>query len=332
MKRKKIENCRNDEGFIDLNKLNGFQEKGIVVEGSNAKMWFNVNGDRFLFKAYESILPCFGEVLYYRASQMCGINCAEYDFATFNGKIGTISYDFLNENEAYYNFLELSCQFGNSNFDLENISNNRDLLIIQNNKYNNMNSIRKMVEDLFVVSLEEKADIEMGLIDMFVLDTLFWHLDRTLWNYGIVVDEESDEVKLAKIHDNSYVLCLNRGKEYIEETIVSLINGGVINLPRKKCSSFDLIFEDDDSIEQLIGFYERSNEFVKERIEMILKNLNVEKVIKETSEVCKIDDVSVLWIKAILNFRKKTILRGLESVKINHDEAQLPSITFSKRK
>lgn len=332
MKRKKIESFRNEEGFINLNKLNSYREKGTIVEGSNAKQWFNVNGIRFLFKEYESVLPCFGEVLYYRAAKMCGINCAQYDFAVYDGKVGTISYDFLEDNEAYYNFLELSCQFGDSNFDLENISSNKELLIIQNNKYNNMNAIRDLIENSLNASSEKKKEMEIGLVDMFTLDTIFWHLDRTLWNYGIVINEDNDELRLAPIHDNSYVLCLNRGKEYIEETIVNLINSGVMNTPYKKYSSFDLIFEDDDSIDQLIDFYSNCDDEVRLRIDGIINSIDVENLLKESLESCKIDDVSSLWIKAVLNFRKKAILRGLESVKINDDEARRPSVTFSKRK
>lgn len=328
----KIDICRNKDGFIDLNKLKNYREKGISVEGSNAKVWFNVNGKRFLFKEYDSILPCFGEVLYYKAAKMCGIDCAVYDFAEYEGKFGTISYDFLKKNEAYYNFLELTSQFGDTNFDLENISTNYDLLVIQNNKYNNLSSIKSMLNNLFRASSENKVCIENKLIDMFCLDTLFWHLDRTLWNYGVIVNEETDNVSFAPLHDNSHILCLNKGESYIVEMIENFINGGIMETPHSKCSSFELDFDEDDSIEQLIEFYSNSNEETRERIERIVKSLNVTELLWDVKKCCKIGDVPSLWIKAVLNFRKKTILRGLESAKINDDEARMPSVTFSKRK
>lgn len=329
---RKIENCRNKEGFINMDRLIHYREKGIVVSGSNAKGWYNVNGTRILFKEYDNVLACFAEVLYYRAARMCGVDCAAYDFAMCEGKVGTISYDFLGVDECYYNFLELTSQFGDSNFDLENISNNHDLLVIQNNKYNNLSSIRNLLGRLFHISKAQKKEIEKGLIKLFCLDTLFWHQDRTLWNNGIIVDEEEDTSRLAPAHDNSYVLCLNRGPEYIEECIVDFINGGVMGLGKNKYSSFELVFEGDDSIEQLINFYENCDEEMRETIDEVIKNLDVNKVLEETMEDCKIGDVPALWIKAVLNFRRKTILRGFESVKIKDDEAQLPNVTFSKRK
>ncbi len=329
---RRIENCRNKDGFINMDKLINYKEKGIALEGSNAKSWYNVNGTRVLYKEYGNILACFGEVMYYRAALMCGVDCAQYDFAICEGKVGTISYDFLNVDECYYNFLELTSQFGDSNFDLENITSNQELLIIQNNKYNNLISIRALLGKLFHVSKEQKREIERGLIKLFCLDTLFWHQDRTLWNNGIAVDEEEDTSRLAPAHDNSYVLCLNRGADYIEECIIDFINGGVMGNNNPKYSSFELVFEGDDSIEQLINFYENCDDEMRETIGGVINSLDVDMLLRETMQDCKIGDVPALWIKAVLNFRKKTILRGFESVKIKDDEAQMPNVTFSKRK
>ena len=332
MSGRRIELCRNKDGFIDLNKLWSYREKGSVVEGSNAKQWFNVDGTRFLFKEYSSVLPCFGEVLYYKAAKQCGVRCAKYDFASYGNKIGTISYDFLRKNEAYYNFLELVAQFGDSNFDINNIKSNYEMLVLLNNKYNNLAAIKNLVSRLFYTSNEEKNNIEKDLIKMFVLDTIFWHTDRTLWNYGTIVNEDSDETRFADVHDNSYVLCLNKGENYIEEMIVSFINDGVMNLSKTKVSTLDLIFDEDDSIDQLIEFYSNSDEEIRKLIDEEVSALNIEEIFEDTRKNCEIGDIPSLWIKAVLNFRQKTILRGLESVKINDDEARMPSVTFSKRK
>ena len=331
MKRRKIENSRDGEGFISLDKLKHYIEKGAIVEGTNAKKWFNVNGERFVFKEYDGILPCFGEVLYYEAAKMCGVDCAEYDFAKYEGNVGTISYDFLNNDEVYYNFLELTSQFGDTNFDLDNIASNHDLLIIQNNRYNNLNSIRDLLGKLFHVSREEKKVMNTKLIEMFTLDTLFWHCDRTLWNYGVAINEESDDVRFAQLHDNSYVLCLHKGEQYIEDAIVDFINGGVMGSAKGAFESF-AIFDGDDSIEQLISFYSNSNEETRKIIDDIISKIDVDELVEKVQKRCKIRDIPLLWIKAVLNFRKKTISRGIESVKINDDEAQMPNVTFSKRK
>lgn len=330
MSRMKIEGCRNKLGFINLNKLSLYKEKGVVVEGSDAKTWFNVCGTRFLFKEYDDVLECFGEVLYCNAAKMCGMDCAEYDFAMCDGKVGTISYDFLNENEAYYDFLELTTQFGDEGLGLENVATDHDLLVIQNNKYNNLLAVKELVGKLFRISTDEKKDIELGLVEMYVLDTLFWHRDRTLWNYGLVIDESTDQAKLAKIHDNSHVLFLDRGSEYIESCIVDFISSGASIKSKYSSLMFDM--DEDDSIEQLIEFYANSDEETRFIIERVINDFDAGKAIEETKNQCEIGDIPTLWIKAVLNLRQKTISKGLESVKINVDEAQMPSVSFSKRK
>ena len=104
-----------------------------------------------------------------------------------------------------------------------------------------------------------------------------------------------------------------------------------MNAPKSDFSSFRL-FDEDDSIEQLIDFYGNSDDETREIIYNVINGVKVEEVVEEVENVCEIGDISLLWIKAVLNFRKNTILRGLESVRINDDEAQMPNFTFSKRK
>lgn len=329
---RKVENFRNKQGFIELNKLKRFKESGVVVEGSNAKCWFNVSGERFLFKEYDDILSVFGEVLYYRAAQICDIDCAQYDFAILDDKKGTISFDFLKENETYYNFLELSSEFGENNLDLTDISTNRELLIIQNNKYNNLSAIKSLLARLFRIPLEQRKEIEQGLVKMFVLDTLLWHQDRTIWNYGIVINEENDDVRLAQVHDNSHVLCLHKGEDYIKECVMEFINNGVMSSSKYGFNKFDSLTDEDDSIDQLVDFYCCSNEETRKKINDIVEHFEVEEIIEELEKKCQISEVTSLWVRAVLNFRRKTILRGIESAKINDEEAKMPSIAFSKRK
>ena len=125
---------------------------------------------------------------------------------------------------------------------------------------------------------------------------------------------------------------MEKGREYIESTIVTLINGGKLDNPNDNSSTFNMVFEEDNSIEQLIKFYENSDENIRGIIEKIVNGIDVEKIVSEVNNVCKIDDVSILWVKAVLNYRRITILKGLESVKIVNDVAHKPNVTFSKRK
>lgn len=327
---KKIESCRGKSGFINLNKLENYKEKGDIVEGSNAKAWFNVDGVRFLFKEYNSLLPAYGEVLYSKVAKLCEVNCASYDFAIYNGKVGTISYDFLKENTAYYNFLELTTQFGDTKFTLDEIKNNRDLLILYNNRYNNLLSIKELLKNIFNINDKDCELVELELIKMFCLDALFWHEDRRLWNYGVVVDENSDSMCLAPCHDNSHVLRLEKGEEYIESVIFELIGG---NSLENIVGEYDFGSEENDSIAQLLSFYEGCNEKAREEIEKIISNVDIEKEVENLNLMCKIGDITRLWVKAVLNYRQSSILNGIESVKmIKEDKPKKPNVAFSKRK
>ena len=332
MKIKKIENCRNKKGFIDLNNLESYREKGEIVDGSNAKAWFKVDGVRFLFKEYDSVLPAFGEVLYSKVARKHNIDCAEYDFACYDGKIGTISYDFLSDDKVYYNCLELTTQFIDTKFTIDEMRENRELLAIHNNRYNNMNSIKEVLSNLFNIGNDEKKIIEKKLIEMVTLDTIFWHRDRTLWNYGVVVDENSDQMTFAPIHDNSWILYLEKGEQYIEEMVASLISGSKLDGLNDYNSSFNMGTEKDDAIDQLVKFYSLSDDETREIIENIVNNIDIEDEVEKLNEICKIDDVSRLWIKTVSNYRRITILKGLESVKIDDSKAMKPNVSFSKRK
>jgi len=330
MRNRKIENCRNEHGYINLDKLKNYIEKGEIVEGSYAKGWYNTDGVRFLFKEYNDVLPCFGEVLYSCVANKCGVKCAEYDFAIKDGRVGTISYDFLDEHKAYYNFLELTTQFCETNFTLEEIMEDKDLLRLQNNKYNNVVSICGVLEDIFNISQEERDNIELELVKMLCLDILFLHEDRRLWNYGVVVDESSDTMTLAPSHDNSHVLCLQKGKKYIESSIYSLIKG---DKAENVINQYCFVSNQEYMIEQLVDYYVKSGNEIREKLDEIINNLNVDEEIENLTKICKIDEVSSLWIKGVINYRQSTILNILESAKIGiEDEPKRPKKTFNKKK
>lgn len=315
---KKIEEFRDEQGFIDLNALKKYKEKGESVGGTNAKWWFNVEGSRFLFKEYNEVSPAFGELLYYFVARMCGVNCAEYDLARYNGKVGTISYDFA-KNKAYYDFLELISTFEDSNFSLSKIIESEELLKIYNNNYDNLEYLLSLLEE---IELPGKKD---ALVALFTLDTLFIHIDRTLWNNGVLVDEETNSMELAPSYDNSHVLCLYKGKAYIEKMIEVLkeeLSGG---------GSFSEEIRGDDSIDELIEFYQNSDEHTRSVIEGVIDRANIDKAIKEVKQIYKIDDILVKWAKTLLNFRRNTILSRIKSVRIDDDNKTKTNFKFAKR-
>lgn len=328
---RKIESCKDFNGYIDLSKLEEYKEKGEVVSGSYTKSWYNVDGVRFLHKQYDSVLLAFGEVLYSKVAKSVGVNSASYDFAQLQGKPGVITYDFLKKDEAYYTTLELTSEFTDSKFSLGEIQKNKELLVMHNKKYNNLDSIKELLENLFHINNEEKKQIQIDLVKMFCLDALFLHSDRNLWNHGVIVDELTDKMRLAPIHDNSHVLGLEKGEEYIKNAISRLIGNEKIE-DLESSSSFSIMDGCDNLLDQLINFYVASDEKMKKIIERIYSSVDIQRCVDEVNSVCKIDDVSLLWVKAMLNYRQNSILKVIESAKIDDDMARMPNVNFKKRK
>lgn len=317
---KKIEECRDQKGFINLNVLRKCKEKGEDVGGTNAKCWFNVDGTRVLFKEYNEMGPAFGEVLYYLVAKHCGVNCARYDLARYKGKIGTISYDFA-QNKAYYEFLYLIATFEDSSYNYSEIVESSELLKIYNNKYNNLEFILGFLEK---VGLHGKKD---ALVSMLTLDTLFIHVDRTLWNFGILIDEEKNDMELTPIYDNSFVLCLQESKEYLENIMERLSKEGGFS----KNDSFSKNIENEDPINELVLFYKDSDDHTRGIIENIILKADADKIIDEMVKMYEIDDFLVSWAKTLLNFRRNAILSMIKSVRIDEDINSTPNFKFAKK-
>lgn len=326
---RKIDSCRDSSGCVDLEKLEEYKEKGEVVGGSYTKAWYNIDGTRFLYKQYENDLLAFGEVLYSEASRQANVNCARYDFCKLGEQKGVVTYDFLSKDEAYYTMLELCSEFSNNKFSLEEIQKDRELLAIYNSRYNNLESIKELLVELFELNLDDREKVEIELVKMFCLDTLFWHSDRNLWNHGVIVNEVSDKMRLAPIHDNSHVLWLENDKEYLKDVITALIGNGKIEGFNSNCSFG--VSDENGSIDQLVKFYGKSNDKIRKVIENIICRFDVS-IVDDINKRHQIDDVSLLWIKALLKYRQNSILKGLESVKINASEAMMPNFSFNKRK
>ena len=74
-----------------------------------------------------------------------------------------------------------------------------------------------------------KLDIEgfmNDLINMFIFDILTSHGDRHADNWSVIIDKNTNEIKLASAYDNSGIFCLNRknGVPIIYERAIKLMD------------------------------------------------------------------------------------------------------------
>ena len=89
-----------------------FEYDKTVTDGQTVAKLLNQNADE-VFKTlvtvsssnihYVFVVPVNCSLNLKKAAKAAGIKCAEYDFAVLGDKVGTISYDFLKENDIWHN-------------------------------------------------------------------------------------------------------------------------------------------------------------------------------------------------------------------------------------
>lgn len=93
---------------------------------------------------------------------------------------------------------------------------------------NNLYDLWSIIE-IYSTMFKLKLDIEgfmNDLINMFIFDILTSHGDRHADNWSVIIDKNTNEIKLASAYDNSGIFCLNRknGVPVIYERAIKLMD------------------------------------------------------------------------------------------------------------
>lgn len=93
---------------------------------------------------------------------------------------------------------------------------------------NNLYDLWSIIE-IYSTMFKLKLDIEgfmNDLINMFIFDILTSHGDRHADNWSVIIDKNTNEIKLASTYDNSGIFCLNRknGVPIIYERAIKLMD------------------------------------------------------------------------------------------------------------
>ena len=320
----KILKKRNSNGQIELDKFAKCRENSLVY-GSNAKYWFNFDDARVLFKSYENDLEGYGEVLYSKVAKNHNVNCADYDFATFDNENGTISYDIaFEDNKMAIDGLTLVTRYNDHR--LPNIitkrSHNIEVISMLNKKYNNYEELTKLFEARYPDDVE---NLQAELIKIFVLDVLFDHVDKNLWNLMIVTDTYGNNPHLVSI-DSSHVACLYRGIDYIKMAVNSLLSSdGTITIEDYLQGGVygydvDVKGRDYNPCKDLIEFYYNCDDTQREEITQLVKDIDVDTAIKDMRKVYTVDPIVETWISAVVNSRRSFLLKKFYHINDNYKE------------
>lgn len=98
-------------------------------------------------------------------------------------------------------------------------------ILLTNNLYD-LWSIIEIYSTMFKLKLNTE-EFMSDLINMFIFDILTSHGDRHTDNWSVIIDKNTNEIKLASIYDNSGIFCLNKknGAIAICKRVDQLMNG-----------------------------------------------------------------------------------------------------------
>lgn len=315
---------RNTCGEIELDKFEKLKETSLVY-GTNAECWFRFDDARILFKFYENNLEAYGEVLYSKVAQKYGINCAEYDFASYGGESGTISYDVaFGSDTIAIDGLTMVTRYNNNNLPdiITKRSNNIEVISMLNKKYNNYEELTKLFEMRYPDDVES---LQKELIEIFILDVLFDHVDKNLWNIMVVTDLYGNNAHLVSI-DSSHIACLYRGYEYIKRAVSSLLSSdGTITIEdylQGGVYGYDVDVKDRDynPCKDLIEFYYNCDETQRDMIVKLVKDINIDECLEEIRKIYKVEPIIETWVSAVVNSRKSFLLKKFYHINDNYKE------------
>lgn len=257
-----------DNGFFDLNLLfrnfcslkdtdNLFSQPYIELEiiGKRKKFWFTINNaktkQKFLYKKVDSkdLYEAYGEILAKEIAVLLNMPCADYMLAKFNyehdnlhdfkNSYGVITPSFLKENERLVPMGEIISSVYNQSIESNNYM--QELFDTQGiekgiaiNRLNNLEDIWSIL-DIYFKDYPNKQEIVQNIVEHFVklylFDVITLQGDRHIWNFGIIINKKTKEVRPAPIYDNSNIFSLNRPKI---TSFLNVLNSKIDNSNPKK--------------------------------------------------------------------------------------------------
>ena len=102
---------RNVDGYIDIDSLPKKTVARPTYGSRKNKLWFESNGELFLFKPNFGDKEAIREVLNEELAKKLGIRNAEYDIGMYQGQTGVISKNFISQECEYLLGFHLFCEY-----------------------------------------------------------------------------------------------------------------------------------------------------------------------------------------------------------------------------
>lgn len=191
--------------------------------GKQPKYWFKSYGKRYLFKIatlkndgspiYNDVSECMASDV----ANLIGIPTAEYYLCDNNGQKGVITPDFLDNDEkgpkkeeffdGVYLISRIDPEFKNTS-----------LINPKTRQYYTVD---------FILQTVEKYGLRKDILNMIVFDALIGNRDRNPSNYGIIINHETNNVRLAPLYDS----CASLGISMVDHRLGDCLDtrGVIVN-------------------------------------------------------------------------------------------------------
>ena len=305
---------RNENGYIDLDNYEIIEKK---TRGRKEKFWLKKDGKEYLFKTGSINYENWAELIASEIGKQIGFDVAYYDLASFQGKVGVVSPNFLKPNELIISG--------------DVIISTSSSIIEENDLKLDVKSIHSVENVITAIDLytdsRDTQEILKSLIELWCFDMLLLESDRNSTNWGLIKNKREDgssEFRLTPIYDNSTIALLNNNiSNYMNYLKFDGMFSKIVD-----SSKTSLVFMNDDKEDDFFGQFEKLCESfpsevgdilqkfeqidVKKVIQIIESRLNQDKRIDEDMvtvpyEVC-------IFVEKIVKFR----LNDMKSVYSNH--------------
>lgn len=282
MKIKDLEQYRNEDGYIDIDKT-GFvarpEDRELRGSIEREKDWMKLEGTSVLlrtelFKDDEERNFCnYAELIFEELAKQVDYPCAHYDLIQYKGQKGVFSQDVRQLGEEFYTLSEIIGYRGefqgssSTPIDFENI----------------MQGFKEMMQNQEFYG-EEVLQLSKDFAKMLILDTYCMSTDRHTENCGVIIvpgENGKKHVKLAPLIDNECSLMLDIPIYELEE-----MNDSAFGIDYRADVQEPLIALSDENSEPGISKWQDMLEFLAEKDEffdfanLCNEKLDIEKAVK----------------------------------------------------
>lgn len=261
---------------------------GVVLDNENWILKFPKSTRNFQKIEISYTTMPLSEFLGSHIYNLIGVEAHETKLGIKDGKLVVACKDFLNKNEKLYEFREIKNEYVNG------LEEELDSITSSSGNGTDLNEI-------ITIMNKNKTFIDNPLLrdrfwDMFVIDAFIGNNDRNNGNWGIILDELSNEIKIAPVYDNGSSFSNTMNEERMEE----LLNNKERFVESVYISRISAFYENDKHINPLKYIEEMKNLELNKAIIRIVSNIDLKKIkefiysipnmydgIKVTSEIQK---------------------------------------------